>query len=65
MGASQVALVEKNPPAKEGDAGWIPGSGTSPGGRNGNPFHFPIPMPGKFQGQKSHVDSWGHKRGHD
>ena len=27
----------KNPPAKEGDAGLIPGSGRSPGGGNGNP----------------------------
>ena len=41
-GASQVALVvKKNPPANAGDirdAGSIPGSGRSPGGRNGNPL---------------------------
>ena len=33
----------KNPPANAGDirdAGSIPGSGRSPGGRNGNPFHY-------------------------
>ena len=34
--------VEKKLPAKAGDArdmGSIPGSGISPGGRNGNPLH--------------------------
>ena len=38
-GASQVALVVKNPPANAGDireAGSISGLGTSPGGGNGN-----------------------------
>ena len=33
----------KNPPANAGDIrdlGWIPGSGRSPGGRNGNPFQY-------------------------
>ena len=37
--ASQVALVEKNPPASAGeirDTGSIPGSGESPGEVNGN-----------------------------
>ena len=40
-GASQVALVVKNPPAKAGDTrdvGSIPGLGRSPGGRHGNPL---------------------------
>ena len=40
---SQVALVVKSPPAKAGDlrdADSIPGSGRSPGGRHGNPFHY-------------------------
>ena len=40
-GASQVALVVKNPPAKAGDTtdvGLIPGSGRSPGGGNGNAY---------------------------
>ena len=30
----------KNLSAKEGDAGWIPGSGTFPRGGNGNPFQY-------------------------
>ena len=30
--------VMKNPPSHIGDAGWIPGSGRSPGGGNGNPL---------------------------
>ena len=41
--ASQVALVVKNLPAKDGelrDAGLILGSGGSPGGGNGNPFQY-------------------------
>ena len=40
-GASQVALVVKNPPAKAGDvrdAGLIPGLGRFPGEGNGNPL---------------------------
>ena len=43
MGASQVALVVKNLPAKARDArdaGLIPGSGRSPGGGNGNPLQY-------------------------
>ena len=42
-GASQVALVVKNPPANAGDArdaGLIPGLGRSPGAGNGNPLQF-------------------------
>ena len=38
-GASQVALVVKNPPANAGglrDMGSIPGSGKYPGGGHGN-----------------------------
>ena len=30
----------KNPPANAGDAGWIPGSGRSPGEGNGNLFQY-------------------------
>ena len=40
-GASQVALVAKNPPVNAGDLrdiGWIPGSGRSHGEGNGNPL---------------------------
>ena len=32
--------VVKNPPTNEGDAGFIPGSGRSPGGGNGNPLQY-------------------------
>ena len=42
-GASQVALVVKNPPANPGDvgdAGSIPGWGRSPGGGQGNPLQY-------------------------
>ena len=41
--ASQVVLVLKNLPAHPGDlrdAGFIPGSGRSPGGRHGNPLQY-------------------------
>ena len=41
--ASQVVLVVKNPPADAGDARdvhSIPGSGKSPGGRQGNPLQY-------------------------
>ena len=41
LGASQVALVVKNPPVNAGDlrdTGSISGSGRSPGGGNGNPL---------------------------
>ena len=43
---SQVALVVTNPPASTGDvkdAGFIPGSGRSPGGGNGNPLQSSCP----------------------
>ena len=42
-GASQVALVVKNPPANAGyvrDEGSIPGSRRSPGEGHGNPLHY-------------------------
>ena len=32
--------VVKNPPAKTGDAGLIPGLGGSPGEGNGNPLQY-------------------------
>ena len=38
--ASQVVLAEKNPPANAGNMGLIPGSGRSPGERNGNPLQY-------------------------
>ena len=43
LGASQVALLVKNPPANAGDirdVGSIPGSGRSPGGGPGNPLQY-------------------------
>ena len=43
FGASQVALVVKNPPANTGDirdSGSIPGSGRFPGGGPGNPLQY-------------------------
>ena len=42
-GASQMALVVKNPPANAGDIrdmSLIPGSGRSPGGGHGNPLQY-------------------------
>ena len=42
-GASQVALVVKNPLVNVGDirdAGLIPGSGRSPGGEHDNPLQY-------------------------
>ena len=41
--ASLVAQVVKNPPANAKDirdAGWIPGSGRSPGGGHGNSLQY-------------------------
>ena len=40
LGASQVALVVKNPPANAGDVGLIPGSGRCPGEGHGNPLQY-------------------------
>ena len=43
IGASQMVLVVKNPPANAGDRrdmDWIPGSGRCPGGGHGNPFPY-------------------------
>ena len=35
-----MALVVKDPPARAGDVGSIPGSGRSPWEGNGNPFQY-------------------------
>ena len=43
FGASQVALVVKNPPANTRDIrdkSSVPGSGRSPGGGHGNPLQY-------------------------
>ena len=37
---SPVAQTVKNLHANAGDVGWIPGSGRSPGGGNGNPLQY-------------------------
>ena len=37
-GASHIALVVKNPPAKAGEVGLIPGLGRSPGVGNDTPL---------------------------
>ena len=39
-GASPVAQLVKNPPAKPGDRGLIPGSGRSPEEGNGYPLQY-------------------------
>ena len=64
MWASQVALVVKNLPANAGevrDMGWIPGSGSSPGGGKWQPT--PIFLPENFLGQRNLTgySPWGHK----
>ena len=53
----------KNLPANAGDgsdAGLIPGSGRTPGGRHGNPLQF---LPGESRGQRSLVGQspWGRR----
>ena len=54
MGASQVAIVVKNPPASAGDAGdlgSVPGLLRFPWRRAWQPF--PVFLPGEFHGQRS------------
>ena len=54
VGASQVALVVKNPPANAGDrrvVRTIPGSRRSPGAGNGQVA--PVFLPGEAHGQRS------------
>ena len=63
-GASQVAIVVKNPPANAGevrDVGLIPGSGRSPWRRKWQPT--PVFLPGESHRQRSLADysPWGHK----
>ena len=62
LGASQVVLVVKNPPANAGDArniGSISGSGRSPGEGSGNSLQYSCL--GKSHGQKKLVgySPWG------
>ena len=51
--------VVKNPPAKAGDVGSIPGQGISPEGGNGNPLQYSClenpwtEKPGRLQSMRS------------
>ena len=58
LGASQVALVEKNPFANAGDAGPIPGLGRSPEEGNGSPLQWENSM---NRGAHWGLQSWSHK----
>ena len=49
--ASPVAQIAKNPPAKAGDPGSIPGSGRSPWWREW--IRTPVFLPGESHGQRS------------
>ena len=53
MGFLGGSAVKKNPPAKVGDAGSIPGSGRSPGEGNGNPLWY--------SSLGNPMDRWGRK----
>ena len=63
IGASQVVLVIKNPPANAGDIRdtcLIPGLGRSPGGGHGNILQYSClenPMDRRLAG----YSPWGHK----
>ena len=63
LGASQVALVVKNPPANAGDMRhkFDPWVGKIPWRRAWQPT--PVFLPGESHGQKSQVgySSWGHE----
>ena len=53
VGGFRGDLVVKNPLAKGGDSGSVPGLGRSPGEGNGNPL--PVFWPGEFHDQRSLV----------
>ena len=64
IGASQVVLVVKNPPANAGDVrdtGSVPGFGKIPWRRAWKPI--PVFLPGESHGQRSLAgySPWGHK----
>ena len=62
--ASQVVLVVKNPPANAEDvrdAGSIPGSGRSPGGRHGSPLQYSCLENPHGQRSLEGYSPWGHK----
>ena len=68
MGASQMALVVKNPPANAGDArdvGSISGWGNYSGGGHGNPFQCSC-LRNPMDGEPGELQSVGPQRvGHD
>ena len=55
----------KNPPAKAGDAGMIPGLGRSPGGRNGNPLQYSCLENSMNRGAWGAIVHWVAKVGHN
>ena len=67
FGASQMALVEKNPPVNAGDmrCEFNPWIGKIPSGRTGQPT--PVFLPAECHGQRSLAgySPWGHRAGHD
>ena len=65
FGASQVALVVKNPPANTGDirdSGSIPGSGRFPGGGPGNPLQYSCLENPHGQRSLTGCSPWGSQR---
>ena len=63
-GASQVALVVKNPPANAGDirdVGLILGLGRSPGGGHGNPVQYSCLENLMDRGSLACCSPWGRK----
>ena len=64
MGASQVALLEKNLPANTGDVELLLGLGRSPGGGHGNSSILAWTIP--WTEEPSGLQSVGlHRVGHD
>ena len=64
FGASQVALVVKNPPANAGDirdSGSIPGSGRFPGEGHDNPLQYSYLASPHGQRKLVGCCPWGHK----
>ena len=64
FGASQVALVVKNPPANSGDVrdlGSIPGFGRPPGGGHGNPLQYSCLENPHGQRSLAGYSPWGRK----
>ena len=55
------SMVE-NLPANSGDAGFIPGSGRSPGGGNGNPLQYTFPWTIPWTEEPGGLQSMGSQR---